>query len=259
MNTIPTAFPCIVTRFGYAPLAQALWQSDTETGLKFRDLSLKQASEDAFQGRHLRAGGFALSTERLVDPACAFAFLFVTQGQVTISEAGKAPVVLGPLASATRYGAGNPVTFTFSHDAEVVEMKATASGAALFGQGGGEWVTSLDVEADYIQGEGPRAYFRYRDLDVARVTNRRIHIHVVRSTKAIDGGTGWHSHTMGQLFYVLRGWADLAVEQQPWVKMSAGDAMCISKGMKHNVPAFSEDYLVLEMCIPADYDTVDAD
>jgi hypothetical protein len=28
--------------------------------------------------------------------------------------------------------------------------------------------------------------------------------------------------------------------------------------MKHNVPGFTQDYLVLEMCIPAYYDTVDA-
>jgi hypothetical protein len=28
--------------------------------------------------------------------------------------------------------------------------------------------------------------------------------------------------------------------------------------MSHNVPGFTDDYLVLEMCIPADYDTVDA-
>jgi mannose-6-phosphate isomerase-like protein (cupin superfamily) len=137
-------------------------------------------------------------------------------------------------------------------------LKSTPQGSTQLSQGDGRWSITADGEDAYVQGEGPRAYFRYRDLGVAEATGRRIHIHLVRSTKAISGGTGWHSHSMGQLFYVLRGWADLAVERQPWVKMVAGDAMCIAKGMKHNVPGFSEDYLVLEMCIPADYDTVDA-
>jgi hypothetical protein len=34
--------------------------------------------------------------------------------------------------------------------------------------------------------------------------------------------------------------------------------MCISAGTRHNVPAFSSDYAIIELCIPADYDTVDA-
>ena len=44
-----------------------------------------------------------------------------------------------------------------------------------------------------------------------------------------------------------------------WVNMAAGDAMCICPGLGHNVPAMSPDYSVLEMCVPADYDTNDLD
>jgi quercetin dioxygenase-like cupin family protein len=176
-----------------------------------------------------------------------------------LREQGKEAVTLRALDCATRVGAGAPTALHFSHDAEIIEMKAGTAAAQLFGSGDGQWIPSRESEVDYLQGHGPRAFFRYRDLGVADATQRRIHIHVVRSTKASpDGGTGWHSHSMGQLFYVLRGWADLTVERQPGLRMYAGDAMCISPRMKHNVPAFTADYLVLEMCIPADYDTVDA-
>jgi mannose-6-phosphate isomerase-like protein (cupin superfamily) len=256
MHDISDPFPTLVTGFGYAPLAPALWLPDEVTGLKYRDLSLDQASEGALVGRHLRTGGFAIRTDRLIDPDAAFLFLFVQAGRIMMTEEGKDPVLLEPLSSATRYGGGKPVIFDFSHDAEIIEMKAAPSGSGLFGRGDGNWIVNTDMEQAYLQGDGPRAYFRYRDLGVAKATSRRIHIHVVRSTRAIEGGTGWHSHTMSQLFYVLRGWADLAVERRPWVKMSSGDSMCLSKGMRHNVVAFSEDYLVLEMCIPADYDTI---
>lgn len=259
MNAVSAkGYPTIVTRFGYSPLAPAIWRPDAVTGLQYRDLSLAQASGDAFSGRHLRTGGFSKSTSALSSPQSTFIFLFVLAGRVRLETHGQPPVVLGALDSAVRHGPGGEVNLEFSHDAEIVELKSTESGAALFGTGQGSWVISHEAESSYHQGEGPRAYFRYRDLGIAEATARRIHIHVVRSTKALDGGTGWHSHSMGQLFYVLRGWADLAVDRQPAVRMSTGDAMCISERMKHNVPAFSADYLVLEMCIPADYDTVDA-
>ena len=248
-------FPTVVTGFGYAPLGPALWLVDDATGLKVRDLSLDQASDGALSGRHLRSGGFAIRTDRLIAADAGFVFLFILAGTVTITQADGEAIILEPLMSVTRHGTGGPATVGLSHDAEIVEMSATSDDPALFGCGDGRWTVTEDGEEAYVQGEGPRGYFRYRDLGVAAATDRRIHIHVVRSTKAISGGTGWHSHSMGQLFYVLRGWADLAVERQPAVKMVAGDAMCIAKGMKHNVPAFSEDYLVLEMCIPADYST----
>jgi quercetin dioxygenase-like cupin family protein len=252
-------FPTIVTAFGYSPLAPALWRTDPDTGLEYRDLSLAQASEDAFVGRHLRTAGVRVHTNTLIGPETAFAFLFVLAGRVTLREQGGEPITLHALDCATRHGPGKPVDIVMSHDAELVEMKASAHGGSQFGSGDGEWRINREEEDAYVRGDGPRAYFRYRDLGVAEATARRIHIHVVRATQSMDGGTGWHSHSMGQLFYVLRGWAGLQVERRPAVRLAAGDAMCVAKRMRHNVPAFSADYLVLEMCIPADYDTIDAE
>jgi hypothetical protein len=261
MNANQTSpYPTVVSRFGYSPFTPALWRSDKVTGLEFRDLSLGQSSDDALLGRHLRTGGVALGTSELVTPDTAFAFIFVLTGTVTLQELGKDKVVLRALDSATRIGSGSQLLLSFSHDAQVIEMKASKADESLFGVGDGTWIVSAETDDAYLQGDGPRAFFRYRDLGVAKASGRRVHIHVVRSTKASSsGGTGWHSHSMGQLFYVLRGWADLTVERQPSLRMFAGDAMCISPRMKHNVTEFTADYLVLEMCIPADYDTVDAE
>ena len=261
MNAQPSAgYPSIVSKFGYSPLGPALWRRDPLTGLESRDLSLAQASDEALIGRHLRTGGSPANAHELIARDTVFTFLFVLAGAVTLQEDSQKPVVLRALDSATRIGAGKSVVISLSHDAEVIEMKASAAGAHLLGTGPGRWVVNQENETDYLQGQGPRAFFRYRDLGVAEASKRRVHIHVVRATKAsADGGTGWHSHSMGQLFYVLRGFADLTVDRQPALRMHAGDAMCISPRMKHNVPAFSADYLVLEMCIPADYDTVDAE
>ena len=183
--------------------------------------------------------------------------MFVLAGHVCMEDFGREAVTLKPLDSATRHGSGCHATLSFSQDAEIILLRASARTGELFNSGAAAWTYSHETETAYVRGDGPREYFLYRDLKVAVATGRRIHIHLVRSTRAVQGGTGWHAHSMGQLFYVLRGWAELEVERQPYVRMGIGDAMCIAKGMKHNVPAFSDDYLVLEMCIPADYDTVD--
>jgi quercetin dioxygenase-like cupin family protein len=86
-----------------------------------------------------------------------------------------------------------------------------------------------------------------------------MHIHIVRATQ--PGRTGWHYHTMAQWFMVLRGTAKIGVQGHPTQPLHAGDAMCVGYGqdMRHNVVDFSSDYLVLEMCIPARYETVAVD
>lgn len=256
----PVKFPSIVTDFGFSPLAPALWRRDSRTGLQYRTLTLDTASANVLSSHHYRAAGVVATTTELGRADAPFAFLFVLAGKLTMNAAGAPAVILGPLDSACRYGSGPQVSWTLSHDAQVMEIAASDAGAAALGFDKvrpGEWHVSVEDESAYALGEGPRRFFRYRDLGVAAATGRRIHIHVVRATQSVEGGTGWHSHTMGQIFYVLRGWADLAVQHRPWVKMTAGDAMCVAAGMAHDVPAFSPDYLVLEMCVPADYDTTD--
>jgi hypothetical protein len=254
-------FPPIVTGFGYSPLFPALWREDPRSTLQFRDLSLAQASDDVLSARHLRTAGLVKTTPELADAKSAFAFIFVLAGRVTFDDPQNGPTELRALDSACRFGSGAAVEWDLSHDAEVIEIVAGRTKQAALGFDTvptGQWIVSHDEENTYVTGEGPRRYFRYRDLRVSEATQRRIHIHIVRATQSLEGGTGWHSHSMGQIFCVLRGWADLGVERQPAVRMSAGDAMCLSPRMRHNVPAFSADYLVLEMCVPADYDTIDA-
>ncbi|MES2534534.1 MAG: cupin domain-containing protein [Pseudomonadota bacterium] len=257
-----TAFPSIVKDFGYSPLAPAIWRSDSGSGLQYRNLSLDNASGEVLFGRHMRSAGVFTRTSSLGAADRCFSFVFVLAGSVDLHESGADPIRLFAYDSACRYGSGKDVSWTLSHDAEIVEIGAGATGADSLGFADiapGAWHVSRENEESYAMGEGPRRFFRYRDLGVASATGRRIHIHVVRATQSIEGGTGWHSHSMGQLFYVLRGWADLAVQHRPWVRMAAGDAMCVAPRMAHDVPGFSSDYLVLEMCIPADYDTVDSD
>jgi len=154
-----------------------------------------------------------------------------------------------------------------SDDLELIEITAPAKAATMLGRdtpppahraaaAGVRHAHYLhETPESYVVGAGPRRYFAYRDLGTADFTRRRIHIHVVKALEPMPGGTGWHNHTMSQLFVVLEGWAHLVVEGHGERTMNTGDAMCLRAGMRHDVPAFSADYKVLEMCIPADYDT----
>ena len=62
---------------------------------------------------------------------------------------------------------------------------------------------------------------------------------------------------MCQLFYLLKGSAVLEVEEHPQVRVVADDAICFAAGLRHNVPEFTANYRLIEMCIPANFDTVD--
>ena len=72
-----------------------------------------------------------------------------------------------------------------------------------------------------------------------------------------DKSTGWHYHTLAcQFVFVLKGWSRVEVEGQGEFTIHAGDAMTLPHRLKHDVTGFSADFTVLELNIPADYETI---
>jgi quercetin dioxygenase-like cupin family protein len=63
---------------------------------------------------------------------------------------------------------------------------------------------------------------------------------------------------MAQWFFILEGGADLRVESNPRRHLVPGDAVCIGSGpqMRHDVGPIQGDYKLVEMCVPADYETI---
>ncbi|WP_084217017.1 cupin domain-containing protein [Xenophilus azovorans] len=252
-----------IRRYDLALQRDARWQ-DAGGGVEQRDLGLGGASEGAMQGRQLRAARQADLPEALRQAGTHFHLFYVVQGQLTLEGPDDVRTVLQAGDCIHQPALGRQHRITLSEGAEVLELavpaKPTLAGKELeleSSQQAAQPVINRDRPEAYIQGDGPRSYFLYRDLGVAAATGRRVHIHILKATApSAPGGTGAHKHSMCQLFYVFRGWADLEVEGHESVRMHGGDAMCISAGTRHNVPAFSPDYAILELCIPADYDTV---
>jgi quercetin dioxygenase-like cupin family protein len=104
---------------------------------------------------------------------------------------------------------------------------------------------------------GRRPFFRYRDLGVAGATGGRVRAQVMSASRGMSEPTGWHYHVCeAQFVYGLKGWVDLEFEDGQRIRLSAGESLLIPGGVRHNETATSEEFELLEVCLPADMGTV---
>lgn len=105
---------------------------------------------------------------------------------------------------------------------------------------------------------GLRVYREYRDLGIAEATGGRVHAQIIRSTKPCpEGGSGLHYHDLEfQMVFLLKGRSTVWFEGQGEVRFEAGDSWVQPPGIRHNVLYYSDDYEVLEITLPAEYETV---
>jgi len=105
--------------------------------------------------------------------------------------------------------------------------------------------------------EGLREYFAYRDLGMVERTGGRVRAHVIRPSKPCDKPGDLHFHNLDfQMVYVLKGWARVHFEGVGEVRFEEGSCMYQEPGIQHRVVEYSDDYTVIEITIPADFETV---
>jgi len=252
-------FEPVPMTFALARTEGATWSADALTGLKQRDLGIGAASDGQVVGRALKADGAGQATGWSAASEGALGLLYVTSGEIAFTGTDGTTVRLGPDDCAFQGVTSDALAVEWSADFEGFETTTTGrpphptldfSSVRL-----PEGVRRYGPEVFKADG-GPRTFFVYRDLGTTAATGGRVHIHVVRAIGQMEGGTGWHVHSMSQMFLVVAGWVDIAVDGQPPVRMFPGDAMCLANGMRHDVAGFSPDYVVFELCLPADYSTV---
>jgi quercetin dioxygenase-like cupin family protein len=118
---------------------------------------------------------------------------------------------------------------------------------------------ALSHAADATWNEGLRAFFSYRDLGVAEATAGRVGAHVIRAREASSDPGERHRHTLDfQLVYVLRGWVDFEYEGVGRVRLEAGSSVVQPPGIRHAELAHSADVEMLEITLPARFETVGA-
>ena len=103
---------------------------------------------------------------------------------------------------------------------------------------------------------GLRPHFAYRDLGIEGATAGKVLAQVIRARQPCEGEGDEHRHELDfQLVYVLSGWMRTQFEGVGERTLEAGDCMYQEPGIQHRVLAYSDDLEVLEITIPADFET----
>jgi mannose-6-phosphate isomerase-like protein (cupin superfamily) len=107
---------------------------------------------------------------------------------------------------------------------------------------------------------GLRAYAAYRDLLTDKATGGAVQSHVIRLIGKCDPKTVSIPHYHGvqfQMLYMLKGWMIGEYEGQGRVKMTAGSCWIQPPGIRHQVIDYSDGCEMIEIILPADFDTVE--
>ncbi len=108
--------------------------------------------------------------------------------------------------------------------------------------------------------DGLRSYAKYRDLGIAKATNGLAVAHGIRFVPPCrpEEVSKLHTHDVEfQMIYVLKGWMKTELEGQGAHVMRPGSAWLQPPKIKHKVLDYSDDCEVLEVILPADFETVE--
>jgi quercetin dioxygenase-like cupin family protein len=106
---------------------------------------------------------------------------------------------------------------------------------------------------------GLRTYSAYRDLGIAPATSGMVQAHVIRMTKPFSAAEVAipHYHDVEfQMVYVLKGWFRSEFEGHGAHTFEAGSCWIQPPRIKHTVLGYSEDCELLEIVLPAEFETV---
>lgn len=103
---------------------------------------------------------------------------------------------------------------------------------------------------------GLRSFYEYRDLGIRQATEGRVAAHVIRAAAGQDFSSQPHFHkTAFQLVYILKGWIEFEYEGQGVVRLDAGSCVHQPPGIRHRELGHSEDIEMLEIVLPAGFET----
>jgi len=111
---------------------------------------------------------------------------------------------------------------------------------------------------DAFKPDGLRDYATYRSLGMEAATNGLVQAHVIRMTKpfkAEDVSHRHRHHVKFQMVYCLKGWIRSEFEGQGVQELRAGSCWLQPAGIKHTVLDYSDDCEVLEINMPAEFET----
>lgn len=121
------------------------------------------------------------------------------------------------------------------------------------------FVVSHHREEDF-KADGLRAYAQYRDLGIAKGTHGLARAHVIRLIGPCNPQevSKLHLHDIEfQMVYVLKGWVKTYLEGQGEILMREGSCWTQPPRIRHLIRDYSDECELLEVILPADFETVD--
>ncbi len=104
--------------------------------------------------------------------------------------------------------------------------------------------------------DGLRSFFEYRDLGVADATSNSVNAHIIRSVPGAHASGQKHIHNLEfQMVYVLKGWVRFWYKGVGEVELIAGSCVHQPSGIIHQELAHSDDIEMLEITLPAQFET----
>jgi hypothetical protein len=123
-----------------------------------------------------------------------------------------------------------------------------------------EFTVSHYSEADFTQ--GLRRYPAYRDLGIASATGGMVRAHVLRFIPPFqpeEASTPHYHEVDFQMIYVLKGWYKTEFEGEGVHTFGTGSCWIQPSHIKHAVRGYSDDCELLEIVLPADFETVEVE
>ena len=111
---------------------------------------------------------------------------------------------------------------------------------------------------DDFKADGLRAYAQYRDLGIADASNGLARAHVIRLMGPCnpDEVSKLHYHDVEfQMVYVLKGWVKTYMEGVGETTFQIGSSWTQPPKIKHLIMDYSDDVELLEVILPADFET----
>lgn len=121
------------------------------------------------------------------------------------------------------------------------------------------FVVSHHREDDF-RADGLRAYAQYRDLGIAAGTHGLARAHVIRFMGPCDPQQVSKLHFHGvefQMVYILKGWMKVYLEGEGEILMREGSCWTQPPRIRHFVRDYSDDCELLEVILPAEFETVE--
>jgi mannose-6-phosphate isomerase-like protein (cupin superfamily) len=140
---------------------------------------------------------------------------------------------------------------------------AATTTRAKTGRGAKGWkATSFVIShlhEDDFKVDGLRPYAAYRDLGIAKATNGMVQAHVIRNVRSFNAAdvSKRHYHDVDfQLVYCIKGSMKSEMDGKI-LEITAGTCWIQPPRIKHTVLDYSDDLELLEIILPAEFDTVE--